>query len=48
MATDIVIPQKERWTYEDYLHLIPPDSFGFEVMKTIFISLRQTILDLKF
>ena len=32
MATDIVIPQKERWTYEDYLQLIPPDSFGFEIL----------------
>jgi len=33
MATDIVIPQKERWTYEDYLQLIPPDSFGFEILR---------------
>ena len=33
MATDIIIPQKERWTYEDYLHLIPPDSFGFEILR---------------
>lgn len=32
MATDIVIPQKERWTYEDYLQLIPSDSFGFEIL----------------
>lgn len=32
MATDIIIPQKERWTYEDYLQLIPPDSFGFEIL----------------
>ncbi len=32
MATDIAIPQKERWTYEDYLQLIPPDSFGFEIL----------------
>lgn len=33
MATDIVIPQKERWTYRDYLQLIPPDSFGFEILR---------------
>ena len=33
MATDIIIPKKERWTYEDYLHLIPPDSFGFEILR---------------
>ena len=30
MATDIIIPQKERWTYEDYLHLIPPDSLDLK------------------
>ena len=33
MATDIMIPQKERWTYQDYLQLIPPDSFGFEILR---------------
>ena len=33
MTTDIIIPQKERWTYEDYLYLIPPDSFGFEILR---------------
>ena len=32
MATDILIPQKERWTYQDYRQLIPPDSFGFEIL----------------
>ena len=33
MATDIIIPQKERWTYQDYLQIIPPDSFGFEILR---------------
>lgn len=33
MATDILIPQKERWTYQDYRQLIPPDSFGFEILR---------------
>jgi hypothetical protein len=33
MATDIVIPEKERWTYEDYMNLTPPDSFGFQIIR---------------
>lgn len=33
MATDIVIPEKERWTYEDYINLTPPDSFGFQIIR---------------
>jgi len=33
MATDIVIPEKERWTYNDYMNLTPPDSFGFQIIR---------------
>lgn len=33
MASEIIIPTKERWTYSDYVHLTPPDSFGFEIIK---------------
>jgi len=33
MASEIVIPEKERWTYSDYVNLTSPDSFGFEVIR---------------
>lgn len=33
MASEIVIPEKERWTYSDYMNLTPPDSFGFQVIR---------------
>ncbi|MFT5366906.1 MAG: Uma2 family endonuclease [Candidatus Latescibacterota bacterium] len=33
MAIDFEIPVKERWTYQDYKNLTPPDSFGFEIIK---------------
>jgi Uma2 family endonuclease len=37
MATDIVIPEKERWTYEDYMNLTPSDSFGFQIIRGILV-----------
>ena len=33
MASEIVIPKKERWTYSDYMNFTPPDSFGFQVIR---------------
>lgn len=33
MATEMAIPQKERWTYSDYVNLTPPDSYGFQVIR---------------
>lgn len=33
MASEIVIPEKERWTYSDYMNFTPPDSFGFQVIR---------------
>lgn len=33
MASDIVIPEKKRWTYNAYMQFTPPDRFGFQVIR---------------
>ena len=33
MAHDMVLPKKERWTYADYLSLLPPDSSGYQIIE---------------
>ncbi len=33
MARDLVLPKKERWTYADYLSLLPPDSSGYQIIE---------------